>query len=141
MLSRLDGLPATRGTGLGRITDSGGTVTVINQLADFVTQIEFGALPGETKKDLKMHTLDTVGAMLAGPRTAEGKAIGRLVSVIGAHGDVPVIGYSMKAALLSAIFAEVAATRCTEMDDYHRTSVVTGGSVIVMTATSLAGRM
>lgn len=112
-------------------------MTTISELANFVSEATFATLSAETREHIKMHILDTVGAMLAGPQTLEGLAIGKLVSRFMAHGNIPVIGYPMKTALLPAIIAECSATRCTEMDDYHSESSVTPGSVIVPTALSL----
>jgi 2-methylcitrate dehydratase PrpD len=113
-------------------------MNTINPLAEFVSQASCAMLSADAREHLQMHVLDTVGAMLAGPQTVEGMAIGRLITRFGIDGKIPVIGYSIKSALLPAIIAEVSATRCTEMDDYHKDSSVTPGSVIVPTALSLA---
>jgi 2-methylcitrate dehydratase PrpD len=112
-------------------------MSTINELARFVSQATFATLPSETRDYVKMHILDTVGAMLAGPQTIEGLAIGKLISRFAADGNVSVIGYPIRTGLLPAIIAEVSAARCTEMDDYHKESSVTPGSVIVPTALSL----
>ena len=55
-------------------------MTPINELAKFVSQATFAILSAETREHAKMHLLDTAGAMLAGPQTFEGLAIGKLVS-------------------------------------------------------------
>jgi 2-methylcitrate dehydratase PrpD len=112
-------------------------MSIIERLADFNSKVTFDDLPVETREKVKLHILDTVGSMLAGPQTSEGIAIGKLVSGFQTQGDVPVFGYPMRSTLMSAIITECAATRCTEMDDYHIESLVTPGSVIVPTALSL----
>ena len=45
-------------------------MSAISELAEFVNQATFAMLPSETREHVKMHILDTVGAMLAGPRRA-----------------------------------------------------------------------
>jgi 2-methylcitrate dehydratase PrpD len=115
-------------------------MSTIRKLADFISEVTFDNLSIGTGENVKMHILDTVGAMLAGPNTIEGLSIGNLISKFVAQGDTPVIGYPMKTTLLSAIIAECSATRSTEMDDYHSESLVTPGSVIVPTALSLVSR-
>ncbi len=113
-------------------------MTMINKMADFVSGITFDALPHDTVEHLKMHLLDAIGAMLAGARTREGTATGRLLKNFPAHGDIPVIGYKGKVALLTSIIAGCSATRCTEVDDIHLKSCTTPGSIVVPTALSLA---
>jgi len=113
-------------------------MTIICNLADFIREMPFTALPAATIEIAKMHLLDTLGAMLAGPITQEGAAIGRLSERFSPHGDLPVFGYPFRSNLLPAIIAECAATRCTEIDDIHLSSCTTPGSVIIPTALSLA---
>ncbi|MFC2007890.1 MmgE/PrpD family protein [Chloroflexota bacterium] len=113
-------------------------MTVVSELADFVRGASFAKMSHDTTEHLKMHLLDTVGAMLIGPKTREGVAIGKLLGKIAAEGNIPVIGYSSRAALLPSIIASCAATRCTEIDDIHLESCTAPGSVIIPTALSLA---
>lgn len=113
-------------------------MTIICKLADFISEMPFTALPAETTENVKMHILDTLGAMLAGPKTWEGAAIGKLSERFSPQGDLPVLGYPFRSTLLPAIIAACAATRCTEIDDIHLSSCTTPGSVIVPTALLLA---
>jgi 2-methylcitrate dehydratase PrpD len=112
-------------------------VTTINRLSDFITETKFALLPPETTDHVKMHTLDTIGAMLIGAQTIEGVPVGRLVEKFVSQGDTPVIGYRVRTGLLPAIVAQCAAARCTEIDDIHLDSCTTPGSVIVPTALSM----
>ena len=113
-------------------------MSLIGSLAEFISNINIATLSPETVTHTKMHVLDTLGAMLAGPRTLEGIAIGKFIKSIGDQGTHPAIGYPFKASLPHAIFAECGATRCTEIDDIHLASCTTPGSVVVPTALSLA---
>lgn len=112
-------------------------MSAIVTLGNFLTETTFKNLSDVTREHVKMHVLDTVGAMLTGPKTLEGLNIGKLVSRFMAQGNIPIIGYPMKTTLLPAIIAECSAARCTEMDDYHLESLVTPGAVIIPTALSL----
>lgn len=112
-------------------------MTTIAKLSDFISGATFDTLPQETTDHVKLHILDTVGAMLVGAQTLEGVAIGRLVAKFAIQGNIPVIGYSIRTALLPAIIAGCSATRCTEIDDIHLESCTTPGSVIAPTALSL----
>jgi 2-methylcitrate dehydratase PrpD len=113
-------------------------MNAINRLADFVIRTDFNTLPDGTRNHLKMHLLDTIGAMLAGPQTQEGRTIGKLAGQLGVPGKIPVIGYPFRASLLSAVMLQCAATRCTEVDDIHLESCITPGSVVIPAALSLA---
>jgi 2-methylcitrate dehydratase PrpD len=113
-------------------------VGLIGTLAEFVSGLDAAALPARVIEHAKMHILDTIGAMLAGPQTAEGIAITGLCESLDEPSTRPVLGHGIKTSLARAIFAECAATRCTEIDDIHLESCTTPGSVVVPTALSLA---
>ena len=49
-------------------------MTVINQLADFLQTGGIRALPSETRKEVKVHTLDTVGANACRPANIRGQS-------------------------------------------------------------------
>ena len=113
-------------------------MSLIGNLAEFVTKTDIAALSPETLAHAKMHILDTVGAMLAGPQTVEGIAIGKFIESLDDQSTIPVIGYSFTTSLPRAVFGACAATRTTEIDDIHLGSCTTPGSVVVPTALSLA---
>lgn len=122
----------------GKVSIRGANMTTISVMADFVTETSFDSLSSEALGRVKLHLLDTLGAMIAGPRITEGVAIGKLAARLASGGNVPVTGYSLKASLLTAVMASCAATRLTEIDDIHLESCTTPGAVIVPTAVSLA---
>ncbi|MBP1731690.1 MAG: 2-methylcitrate dehydratase family protein [Deltaproteobacteria bacterium] len=114
------------------------TVGLIGTLAEFVSGLDAATLPARVIEHTKMHILDAIGAMLAGPQTAEGIAITGLCETLDEPSARPVLGHGIKTSLARAIFAECAAARCTEIDDIHLESCTTPGSVVVPTALSLA---
>lgn len=77
------------------------------------------------------HLLDVAGAWLAGREFSEGQEIAR--SLAG-----PASPFSL--GVLDEIVREVAITRLTEIDDIHRASCTTCGSVIIPAAILLAGK-
>ena len=113
-------------------------MTTIRQMAEFVSRTPFDAFSAETVSHLKMHLLDTVGAVIVGAATSEGRAVGDLAGLLWPGGDAPVIGFPMRSSLLPAVVATCAAARCTEVDDIHLASCTTPGSVIVPTALAFA---
>ncbi|MFC2012416.1 MmgE/PrpD family protein [Chloroflexota bacterium] len=113
-------------------------MSVIGQLADFVNGSEFTRLSQDTVEHLKMHLLDTIGAMLVGSQTPAGEAIGKVLGNLKAHGNIPAVGYSVRTSLLPSIMVGCAGARCTEVDDIHLPSCTTPGSVIIPSALSLA---
>ncbi|MFH1026360.1 MAG: MmgE/PrpD family protein [Pseudomonadota bacterium] len=113
-------------------------MTEIHTLAEFISGTTFAALSRETTDQVKMHILDTVGAMLAGAKTPEGAALAKLVDRFSPPRNMPVAGDSFRSIMLPTIIANCGATRCTEIDDIHLESCTTPGSVIVPTALALA---
>jgi 2-methylcitrate dehydratase PrpD len=77
---------------------------------------------------LRLHFADTVGAMVAGANSAEGREIA------GPGGSPALFGPS----LFDRIALSVAQTRLTEIDDIHMASCTTVGSVIVPVALKLS---
>jgi 2-methylcitrate dehydratase PrpD len=113
-------------------------MSLIGSMAEFVSGTDSATLSPDTLAHAKMHILDTVGAMLAGPRTPEGVAIGKFIESLDDQATHPVIGYVLTASLPHAVFGATAATRSTEIDDIHLGSCTTPGSVVVTTALCLA---
>jgi 2-methylcitrate dehydratase PrpD len=100
-------------------------VKELTALAEFIQSGRLAEPTAARFDRVKAHIVDTLGALLAGSRTDEGMAVGRLVAHAG--NDVG-----------SAVLAGCAQARCTEIDDIHLTSCTTPGSVVVPTAMALA---
>lgn len=113
-------------------------MTTISAMAGFVSASTFDSLPGSTIAKIKLHLLDSLGAMIAGPKTQEGAAIQRLGAHFPSGGNVADTDFPIPGSPLTALMATCAATRSTEIDDIHLESCTTPGSVIVPTVLSLA---
>lgn len=87
-------------------------MTTLAALAEFIQSRELAEPPPERQDRVKLHVVDTLGALLVGRQLAEGRS------------------------------AEAcAAIRCTEMDDIHLASCTTPSSVVVPAAFSLAAEL
>jgi 2-methylcitrate dehydratase PrpD len=101
-------------------------VTVVSELASFVTGAKASALPAAQFERLRLHLTDTVVAALAGARIPEGKALR------------PVAGDNDVA---SQIGRQAAAARLTEIDDIHLASCTTPSAGIVPIALRIAAHL
>jgi 2-methylcitrate dehydratase PrpD len=100
-------------------------VSVIGELATFVTGAKASALPAAEQERLRLHLTDTVLAALAGSSIPEGKSLQRLGEVRS----------------LPERIARCAATiRLTEIDDIHLQSCVTPSAGVVPVALTLAAQ-
>jgi len=100
-------------------------MTAIQTLAEHTAKIRARDIDAKSRAVLKNHVVDTVGALLAGLHTEEGRALVKLL---------PPSGGTME-----AVSRRAAVTRLTEIDDIQLTSGTTPGSVIVTVALTLAG--
>jgi 2-methylcitrate dehydratase PrpD len=98
-------------------------MTVLGQLADFVTQANASALPAAEQELQGRHIVDAVTAAAAGARTAEARSLAAL----------------LRGRALPQIVGQRAATiRLSEIDDIHLPSCTTPSAAAVATALSLA---
>ncbi len=98
-------------------------MSVIEELASFVTGATTSALPAAELGRLRLHLTDTVVAALAGVRIPEGRALDRL-------GGTP--------SLAGRIGRQAAAIRLTEIDDIHLPSCTTPSAGVVPVVLALA---
>lgn len=99
-------------------------MSVLQELARFVTRASAAALPDVERAMLRRHVADTLLAAVAGARTSEGQALQKVL---------PRTSVADAAGLLAAV------VRHTEIDDIHTRSCTTPSSVTVPTALTLAG--
>lgn len=99
-------------------------MSVIRDLAAFVTSASAATLPADEQATLRRHVADTLVAAVAGAQTTEGRALRKVVLRTSA---------ADAAGLLSAV------VRHTEIDDIHTRSCTTPSSVTVPTTLVLAG--
>ena len=62
-------------------------MALLDELAEFISHVTFEALSSETIQQAKMHILDSLGAVLAGASTEEGKANSDLIQDLFSAGE------------------------------------------------------
>jgi 2-methylcitrate dehydratase PrpD len=102
-------------------------MTRLDAFGDWATQHDPATFPWAVLGD---HVMDTVGAWLAGSVTEDGRALARLCTggMLGIAANHP----------LDQVLRRVGQTRLTEIDDIHLPTCTTPGSVVVITALTLA---
>ena len=100
-------------------------MSVIGELATFVTSAKASDLPAAEQERLRLHLTDTVLAALAGSSIPEGKSLQRL----GEARSLP-----------ERIARSAATIRLTEIDDIHLQSCVTPSAGVVPVALMLAAQ-
>ena len=113
-------------------------MTSLETLAEFVQDRRLCEPPAALLDRVKLHLLDTMGALLAGSRTPEGQAFRAFLTQNSSSCGVPVPGFGACTDLATSVQVACATVRCTEIDDIHLPSCTTPGSVIVPTALALA---
>jgi 2-methylcitrate dehydratase PrpD len=103
------------------------SMTALEQLASFTAERKPPAIDASLRTRLRLHIADTVGAWLAGARTAEGRAL------IGHYQGLP------EATLPDRVARNCALARLSEIDDIHLASMTTPGSIVVAAALTIAG--
>lgn len=113
-------------------------MTLIGKMAEAICRTSFDDFSLNTVDNVKMHFMDSVGAVIAGAATREGRSARELTKSLWPGGNMPVIGFPGRSSRLPGLVATCAAARSTEVDDIHLGSCTTPGSVIVPAALSFA---
>ena len=107
-------------------------------LADFVAGARSASFDARTLRRARYHSLDTIGAMLAGSRQETTDVAARALATCGAAGSTPAPGRRERLDLLSAAFLGAAAGHGLELDDGYRAGSVHPGTVVVPAALAAA---
>jgi len=106
--------------------------STLGELARIFASIEFAALEAATLDAARARVLDTLGALVVGLQTPEGRAL--RASAERASGKGTALDPTERCRLF------VGATRATELDDIDVASCTTVGSVVVPVALAFAAR-
>ena len=112
-------------------------------LCDYVANTLDRNMPPEVVAKTKLHTLDTIAAMVSGSRLKAGKMAARYVESLGGKPQATVIGTSILTSSVNAALANGMAAHGDETDDFHLRGRFHPGSGIVPAALAtaeLAGR-
>ncbi len=111
-----------------RRAESGPTKALIG----FIASLDLETIDAMTLERAKAHTLDTIGACLAGSRQPATEIAERALGETG--GGVPVPGLARRRDRLSAAFLAGTACAGLELDDGFRAGAVHPGAVVVPAA-------
>lgn len=104
-------------------------MTALTEIAEAIAALSYDSLSEELRDAARKRVFDNTGATAVGLATPEGKGLQRLTESIGS---------GSKPGVADLIRLNVAATRCTEIDDINIASCATVGSVIVPLAAAVA---
>lgn len=110
---------------------------LIDELANFISELGIEDLSEKTMDHLKLHIFDSLGTLMAGSLTEEAKVHKELINNFIGEKDIKYIsvpGFESSAPLPYATFLSSISTRLTETDDIDISSCVTPGSVVVPSA-------
>ncbi|MCG8598207.1 MAG: MmgE/PrpD family protein [Kiloniellales bacterium] len=107
-------------------------------LAGWVAGAATAAFDAASLRRARGHTIDTVGAMLAGAVQEATDTAARTLRLCGVSGGTPVPGRRERLDLLSAAFLGGTAGHGLELDDGHRAGSVHPGTVVVPAALAAA---
>ncbi len=103
-------------------------------LSRFVAGLSFEDLDEATLDKARSHTLDTIGACLAGSRQEVSQIAASVLGELMAPGAVPVPGRSRRTDALSAAFLAGTAVHGLELDDGFRPGAIHPGCVVIPAA-------
>ena len=100
-------------------------------LAEFASGLGHGDLDEAAHHAVRRHTLDTVGAMIAGATQRATVIVEATLAETTGAGDVPVAGLARRMDALSAAYVMGTASHGLELDDGYRKGSVHPGCVVV----------
>jgi 2-methylcitrate dehydratase PrpD len=100
----------------------------MSAIAQFASTIaEHRPVSDAVREAVRLHVIDTVGALVAGQFTPEGQALIRYRASAGTGRDVPCV-----------LMTLTAIARLTEIDDIHLASMTTPGAIVIPGALAIA---
>ena len=100
-------------------------MTALETMGAFVARDIRGRVPETMRATAQFHVIDTVGAWIAGSRTAEGRAL-IAFAALRANGKMPDIA------------TPCALARLSEVDNIHLASTTTPGAIVIPAALTIA---
>lgn len=107
-------------------------------LQSYVSSLAYADLDARTVQNSKLILLDTLGAMLAAPRTQEVRAAVKTLEVLGSAGPCTLFGHVERMSVTDAAFVNAVAAHVLELDDTHRTGMLHLAAPIVPAALATA---
>src|SRR3546814_8527468 len=90
------------------------------QLSRFAADLDYARMTEAARRAVRRHTLDSVGAIIAGSRQAPTRAMESVLAEVVGAGNVPVEGLGHRFDALSAAHIMGTAAHGLELDDGYR---------------------
>ncbi|HZP77049.1 MAG TPA: MmgE/PrpD family protein [Pseudolabrys sp.] len=113
------GTPAVKGENAKASSPAGAISPVTAALCDYVAGAADRELPPDVLAKTRLHTLDTIAAMISGSRLKAGVMAARYVDTLGGKPQATVAGTRMLTSSINAALANGMAAHGDETDDSH----------------------
>ena len=116
------------------------SATISEQLADFLTELSFDHLPGDSVGMAKLCFLDWLGSAIAGAPAKSTEAMLAVARDLGGNEEATLVPNGKKTSAFLAALVNGAASHVVEMDDLHKASIVHPAAPVMPAALAVAER-
>ena len=116
------------------------SATISEQLADFITELSFDHLPGDTVGMAKLCFLDWLGSAIAGAPAKPTEAMLAVARDLGGNEEATLVPNGKKTSAFLAALVNGAASHVVEMDDLHKMSILHPAAPVIPAALAMAER-
>jgi len=107
------------------------------EIANYITGLNFEAIPDEAKQSCKTFVLDTLGVAFRGAETKHGEIAADFAKEFAEKKESSVIRYGYKTSCLNAAFANSVMAQAIDFDDTYEAGGFHVGCVVIPTALAL----
>lgn len=116
------------------------SATISEQLADFLTELRFDRLSGDTVGMAKLCLLDWLGSAIAGATAKPTQAMLAVARDLGGNEEATLVPDGKKASAFLAALVNGAASHVVEMDDLHKAAILHPAAPVIPAALAVAER-
>ena len=116
------------------------SATISAQLADFITELSFGQLTGDTVGMAKRCLLDWLGSAIAGAQAKPTEAMLAVARDLGGNEEATLVPNGQKTSAFLAALVNGAASHVVEMDDLHKAAILHPAAPVIPAALAVAER-
>jgi len=116
------------------------SATISEQLADFILDVSFDQLPGDTVEMAKRCFLDWLGSAVAGAPDKPTQAMLKVARDLGGNEEATLVPNGKKTSAFLAALVNGAASHVVEMDDVHKASILHPAAPVLPAALAMAER-
>ena len=114
--------------------------TIAEQLADFVLELTFDRLSGDTVGMAKRCFLDWLASAIAGAESSPTQAMLAVARDLGGNEEATLVPNGKKTSALLAAMVNGGSSHVVEMDDLHKASIVHPAAPVIPAALAIAER-